>query len=84
MMGEHERLEPLFQHMCIDFGCGHVRVSQKHLDGAQIGTIGQKMRGESMTQCMRRDLVWRHAGGDGQFLDQKIKPVPCQVTGFAP
>ena len=59
-------------------------MAEHRLDRAQVGAVGQKMRGEGMPQRVRRDRRRREAGLDGEVLDEAEEPVPGQVPGLAP
>lgn len=44
-------------HVGVYLGSGNVRVTQKLLDNAQVGTTFQQMRGERMPQRMRMQIL---------------------------
>ena len=54
-MGLHKLFQPLVQYMCIDLGRRDIGVAKHLLHRAQIGTIGQQMACESMSQRVRRN-----------------------------
>ena len=56
-MGLDKRAQAFVEYMGVDLGGGDVRVSQKLLQHAQVGAIGQKVRGEGMTQPRAPSLV---------------------------
>ena len=62
--------QALARDMCVKLGRADARMAKKLLDYAQIGAVFQKMRGERMTQHMRRDI----AG------DAAMAPLPAAAT----
>ena len=45
--------QPFSQNVGIDLGSGDITMAQHLLNATQVGTIGQKVRGEGMAQNMR-------------------------------
>jgi hypothetical protein len=43
--------------MRLDLGGAKIRMAEQFLDDAQIGTIGEYVRGEGLPQLMQRDPV---------------------------
>src|ERR1700751_2185057 len=54
--------------MQVDRRLFQITMSQQHLDGAQVGTGLQQMRGEAMTQGMRMDVPVLKACAFGGLL----------------
>src|SRR5687767_11841332 len=48
--------EALLGDVRVDLGRRDVRVAQHHLHGAQVGAMHQQVRGEGVTERMRRDV----------------------------
>tara|TARA_R100000935_G_scaffold54112_1_gene82590 strand:- start:31 stop:282 length:252 start_codon:yes stop_codon:yes gene_type:complete len=80
----HKRLKAGFKHMGINLGRGDIGMTKKRLDHAQIGTVGQKMRGKGMAQGMRRDLVGINMSFDRYFFDKVIKSMAREMPGGTP
>src|SRR5579872_7370253 len=51
-----ELLQPRPRNMRVDLRCGDVGVPKHHLYGPQVRAVFQQMRGERVTQHMRRDV----------------------------
>ena len=63
-----QRRQSRLRHMRVNLGGRQAAVTQQHLQAAQIGAMIQQMRGEGMTQGMRR--IFGFYSGPGQvFLD---------------
>ena len=54
-MLSHKGTQPFLQHLGVDLGGADIRVSQQHLQAAQIRPPLQKVRSKGMTQHMRAD-----------------------------
>lgn len=60
--------QPFRLHMGVDLGGADVRMAEKGLDGAQVRSAFEEMRGEGMTERVRRDGP-PDAGLKGESLD---------------
>jgi hypothetical protein len=50
-------LQPLLCNVSVDLSGGQVGVAEKHLHGAQIGTVVQQVRGERVAQGVWREVA---------------------------
>jgi len=70
MMRLNQLLQPFRQDMGVNLGRRDIGMSEQFLQAAQIGAMRQQMRGEGMTEHMRREaggVEIRFAGGDLQL-----------------
>lgn len=76
-----DQLAQLFlQHMGIDLRGRDVDMAKHLLHRAQVGAMGQQMRGKGVAQHVRRDAAQRQTGVQRQFLQQ----LPDALAGQPP
>lgn len=51
--------QPFTVNVCINLGCGDVHMSEHFLDASQVGSAGEQVRCEAMSQCMN-GYISRH------------------------
>jgi hypothetical protein len=80
----HKCLKAGFKDMGINLGRGNIGMTKKRLDHAQIGSVGQKMRGKGMAQGMRCYLVGINMSFGRYFFDKVVKPMAREMPGGTP
>ena len=55
MVFENQRPQTGIEHMRIDLRGRDIRVSEEHLNGAEVSAVRQKMRGEGVSEGVWRD-----------------------------
>ena len=80
----HKLFELSVKYMGINLGRCDIGMAQKRLDGAKISPVLQEMRGEGMTQSVRRNSLGRDSCSNRQLLDKSKKPNSCQMPPLAP
>src|SRR3569833_3556531 len=63
--------QTLASHVCVDLCSRQITVTQQHLYHAQVRAMIEQMRGESVSQRMRRELF-----GDARFTSVTLDDVP--------
>ena len=46
-----DALEPIARHVGVDLSGGNIGMAQEHLDGPQVSTVVEQMRGKGMTKA---------------------------------
>ncbi len=79
----HELGQPPSRDMGVDLRRGDVGMAQHLLQTAEIGTVIQEMRRESMAQHMGRNPLRRNVRLQGKFLEQLPKALPREMPFLA-